>query len=66
MRRQLLVLLGVVCLTSGCQMFQWAKPHQLWKLNRQSSIARDDAYFNVPPQSLPRKVILPGEKTGQE
>lgn len=46
-----LALLLMVCL-SGCSMFQWAAPHQLWKLNRQPAGGRTDPYFSVPAQSV--------------
>lgn len=53
MRRLFLCLLGLACLSSGCQMLKWVQPHQLWKLNRQPAISRDDAYFSVPAHPLP-------------
>lgn len=53
MRRLFLCILGLVCLSSGCQMLQWVQPHQLWKLNRQPAISRDDAYFSIPARPLP-------------
>lgn len=53
MRSFMILLLGIICLSSGCQMLEWVRPHQLYKLNRQPSMARDDAYFSVPAQPVP-------------
>ncbi|MBT5020640.1 hypothetical protein N9153_02950 [Planctomicrobium sp.] len=48
MRRLFCCILGLICLSSGCSMLEWVRPHQLYKLNRQPSMARDDAYFSIP------------------
>jgi hypothetical protein len=51
------VLLGGLCLGgSGCQMFHWLHPHQMWKLNRQPAISRDDAYFSIPAEPIDESV----------
>ncbi|QDT30780.1 hypothetical protein Mal48_00070 [Thalassoglobus polymorphus] len=55
MRRYFMISLSLCCLASGCQMMEWVQPHQLWKLNRQPAISRDDAYFNVPAQPVPNQ-----------
>lgn len=52
------VLAGILCvpllmLLSGCEMFQWAHPRQLWKLNRQPALGRDDSYFSIPAEERP-------------
>ena len=47
------LVLSASCL-SGCTMLEWLAPHQLWKLNRQPAISRDDAYFSIPAQPIPK------------
>ncbi len=64
MRRLSLFATCLVCLTSGCTMFEWVRPHQLWKLNRQPAMSRDDAYFNIPAQPVVNEnKTAPGEKS---
>lgn len=53
MLKSFVFAIGLLGLSSGCQMLKWVEPHQLYKLNRQPSMARDDAYFNVPAQPVP-------------
>lgn len=48
-----LLACGLCFVGSGCQMFHWLHPHQMWKLNRQPAISRDDAYFSIPVEPIP-------------
>ena len=52
MRRLFLFATCLILLTSGCTMLEWVRPHQLWKLNRQSAMSRDDAYFSIPAEPV--------------
>lgn len=54
MRRLCIITISLLCLSSGCSMLEWVRPHQLYKLNRQPSMARDDAYFNIPAEPVPQ------------
>lgn len=46
------VFLGtLLLLMAGCEMFEWAHPRQLWKLNRQPALGRDDSYFSIPAEA---------------
>lgn len=35
-------------LLSGCQMFEYLRPHNMWKLNRHPPVGGEDGYFSVP------------------
>ena len=48
MRYFLLTFCLFTPLLCGCEMLQWASPHQLWKLNRQPAGGRSDPYFSIP------------------
>ena len=50
-----LFVFGLLLVSSGCEMLQWLKPHNLWKLNRQPSLGGDDAYFQIPPETTLRE-----------
>ncbi|TWT57195.1 hypothetical protein KOR42_05530 [Thalassoglobus neptunius] len=52
MRRLFLLLTATSLMVNGCTMMQWLAPHQLWKLNRQPAISRDDAYFSIPAEPV--------------
>ena len=48
--------IGLVVLalsSSGCTMFEYLAPHQLWKLNRQPAQSREDAFFSIPAKPVP-------------
>jgi len=53
MCRRLLLFSLILCSFSGCTMFQWLAPHQLWKLNRQPALGGEDAYFSIPASASP-------------
>jgi len=55
MCRVFLLLLAFCCCQSGCTMFQWLAPHQLWKLNRQPAMGGEDGMFSIPAESRPQK-----------
>lgn len=52
-RPKLIPLLILPMLSSGCELMQYAAPHQLWKLNRQPAMGGEDAYFSIPAESVP-------------
>ena len=53
-RRLLLLSILLLCGTgSGCMFFEKFEPHQLWKLNRQPSMMREDSYFSIPAVPVP-------------
>lgn len=49
---KLLVIVVGLGFCSGCTMMEYLKPHQLWKLNRQPSMMREDAYFSIPARPV--------------
>ncbi|WP_437186272.1 hypothetical protein SH668x_003419 [Planctomicrobium sp. SH668] len=53
MRLSLCTLILIACCNSGCHLFDWAAPHNLWKLNRQPAMGGEDGYFSVPAQVTP-------------
>lgn len=56
----ILILCVVFCgSSSGCRMFQYLHPHQMWKLNRQPGFGGDDAYFRIPPLPVPAAATEP-------
>ncbi|WP_437221723.1 hypothetical protein SH661x_002447 [Planctomicrobium sp. SH661] len=40
-------------------MFQWAAPHQLWKLNRQPAMGGEDGYFSIPADPVGTEMSHP-------
>ncbi len=65
-RRLSLLSILLLCGTgSGCTFFQKFELHQLWKLNRQPSMMREDAYFSIPAVPVPAEsatAASPAEK----
>ena len=50
MRRLFPLIMLVLTLSSGCELFEWVAPHQLWKLNRQPPLGGRDGYFSIPAE----------------
>ncbi|SFI55035.1 hypothetical protein [Planctomicrobium piriforme] len=47
--RLVLLCAAIWCFSStGCTMFKYLAPHQLWKLNRQAAPGGEDGYFSIP------------------
>lgn len=48
MRKLLLFSACFTLLASGCHVFEYLAPHQLWKLNRQPAMGGEDGMFSIP------------------
>lgn len=48
---RMLVFSLILLSTTGCSLLEWVAPHQLYKLNRQPAMGREDAYFSIPAES---------------
>jgi len=57
MRRLFLLLMLLSCTSTGCTMFEYLAPHQLWKLNRQPAMGGEDGYFSIPATPQSRKML---------